>query len=154
MVRRRAHRTPPRSLQGGDAIGENVATADKDTHGVRLLVAADAQDAAKLFEEQARLILPHGGSGQAIWFGTADNPEVLRVDIDVDAGRAALRWLPDGSHAVARELGQTITVLENPDWGPVTIPAELARVSAATAHTAVVEYVATGNRPTCVEWQS
>ena len=113
----------------------------------------DGRDAGKLFAEQARLLLPHGGSGQAIWFGTPDNPEILRVDIDVDAGLAALRWLPDGSHAVELEPGPSITVLENPDWGPVTIPAELARVRAATAHAAVIEYATTGQRPTCVQWQ-
>ena len=115
---------------------------------------ADADDAAKLFEEQARLILPHGGSGQAIWFGTTDNPEILRVDIDMDAGVAALRWLLDGRKAVELEPGQSITVLENPDQGPVTIPAELARVRAATARAAVIEYVTTGNPPTWVRWQS
>lgn len=111
------------------------------------------RNAAKLFEEQARAILPNGRSGQAIWIGTADDPEVLRVDIDIDAGRAALRWLPDGSHAAELEPGQTITVLENPDWGPVTIPAELARASAATTVTAIAEYAATGIRPTCLQWQ-
>lgn len=113
----------------------------------------DGQHAGKLFDEQARLFMPHGGSAQAIWFGTPDVPEILRVDIDVDAGVAALRWLPDGSHAVELEPGPSITVLDNPDGPPVTIPAALVRVRAATAHTAVIEYATTGNRPTCVRWQ-
>ena len=115
---------------------------------------ANAQAAATLFQEQARMILPHGGSGQAIWFGTTENPEVLRVDIDVDADFAALRWMPDQSHAVELDTGHSITVLENPDWAPVTIPAELARVRATTAHAAVIEFATTGNRPTRVQWRS
>lgn len=126
-----------------------------DYHG-HTRTLADGQHVAKLFDEQARLVLPHGGSGQAIWLGTIDNPETLRVDIDIDidAGLAALRWLPDGSHAVELDTDQTITVLENPDCAPVTIPAERVRVSAATAHAViVVDYATIGNRPACVQWQ-
>ncbi|SRR6266511_290126 len=122
-----------------------------DYHGHRQELA-DLVDAGKRFDEQAEAIMPHGGSGQAIWFGLSDEPEVLRVDIDIDTGRAALRWLPDGSHAVELQPDQPITVLESADWGPVTVPADLARVSIATARTAVMQYAATEQRPTSVQW--
>jgi hypothetical protein len=112
----------------------------------------DPVDAVKRFDEQAGSIMPHGGSGQSIWFGTAEEPDVLRVDVDVDAGRAALRWLPDGSHAVELDPDRPITVLESPDLGLVTIPAGLARVSIATARTAIMQYVSTQQLPTGVQW--
>ena len=81
---------------------------------------------------------------------TAEQPDVLRVD--VDAGRAALRWLPDGSYAVELDPDQPITVLQSPDLGPVTIPAHLARVSIATARRAIMHYVSTRQLPTGVRW--
>ncbi len=113
---------------------------------------SDSNDAGALFDEQASSILPHGHCGQSIWFGPAEDPVVLRVDIDVDAGRAALRWLPDGAHAVELDPGDPISVLESADSGLVSIPASLVRVSAATARRVVIEYVATGTRPTGVRW--
>jgi hypothetical protein len=95
---------------------------------------------------------PHGARANAYWFAPAGSAEALRLDIDYDSGRAALRWLPDGSHAVELDQAGPIVVLETSDRDVVTIPAELARVSVETAHRAVVEYVSTGHRPTVVEW--
>ena len=43
-------------------------------------------------------------------------------------------------------------VMESSDGVVATIPAELARVSVDTARCAVVEYITTGQRPTCVPW--
>ena len=111
------------------------------------------EEAGRLFEEQAELIMPTGESGQAIWLGTPEEPEILRIDIDVDAGRAAVRWLPDGSHAVELEPAVPIRVLERPGWGPVTIPPDLARVAIDTARNVVVQFAAIGKRPDCVRWQ-
>jgi predicted urease superfamily metal-dependent hydrolase len=122
-----------------------------DHHGHTYPV--NAEDAGRLFDGQAKLIMRTGHSAQAIWFGTQDEPEMLRVDVDVEAGRAALRWLPDGTHAVGLGPGEAITVLEKPGWGPVTIPASLVRVRVDTARKAVTEYVVTGQRPTCVMWE-
>jgi hypothetical protein len=112
----------------------------------------DPEEAGKRFEWQADLIMPTGTPGQVIWIGTEDNRKILRVDIDTDEGRAALRWLPDGTHAVELEPGPAIETYATPDGGLDNIPGTLARVSPATARRAVAEFVATGKRPTCVSW--
>lgn len=122
-----------------------------DYHGHREQLQ-DLAQAGEIFDDQAGSILPHGGSGQAIWFGPADGSPVLRVDIDVDADLAALRWLPDGSHALQRQPTTAITVMESADGGLVTIPAELARVDATTARAAVLDYLTNGTRPSTVGW--
>ena len=90
-----------------------------DYHGHRTDLP-DAVEAGRWFDEQAESILPHGGSGQVIWFGPADGPPQLRVDIDVDVDRAALRWLPDGAHAVELSPDRAITIVESPTgvWSP------------------------------------
>ncbi|MGC4808719.1 Imm1 family immunity protein [Micromonospora sp. DT233] len=95
--------------------------------------------------------MPHGECGQSLTIGTAERA-VLRIDIDVDADRAALRWLPDGSYATELAPDTSIAVYESPDTGLCDIPADLARVNTATARHAVIEYVASGQRPTSVTW--
>lgn len=113
----------------------------------------DADAAEKFLDEAATMIFPHGGRAASYWFAPTGAEDVLRADLDFDTGRAALRWLPDGSHAV--ELPETgpIVVLESSDSPLATIPASLARVSTDTARRAIVAYVATGSRPTAVTWQ-
>lgn len=123
-----------------------------DYHGHTSLLA-DAQQAAKVFDEQSEEIMPTGTSGQTIWVGTETDRKILRVDIDIDQERAALRWLPNGTHAIELPPTRAIAVLERIGHGSVTIPPELARVSPETARTAVAEYVATGQRPICVIWE-
>jgi hypothetical protein len=120
----------------------------------------DAADAEVLFDD----IVNHGGSGQSLWVGPAgavDDPDRyglnlaamdLRIGIDVELDRAVLTWQPDGSVAVELEPGPSLTVVESVDAPVVIIPGTRARVSAATARAAFVEYTATGKRPTCVEW--
>jgi hypothetical protein len=112
----------------------------------------DAAAVGDFFDERSTAIAPHGGRANAYWFAPAVADDVLRLDVDFDAGRAALRWLPDGTHAVELEAAESIVVLESSDYDVVTIPAVLARVSVDTARRAVTEYVRTGQRPTCVEW--
>lgn len=124
-----------------------------DYHGHREELSGPA-DAGEWFDEQADMVMPHGGSGQVIWFGPAGGPAELRVDVDVEAGRAALRWTVDGTYAVELDPGSPITVLESPDSGLVTVPAWLARVRPATARAAVLEYVTTGRRPHLLTWMS
>ncbi|TDC66928.1 hypothetical protein E1258_01460 [Micromonospora sp. KC207] len=108
-------------------------------------------EAGRRFDEQVTAIMPHGECGQTLTIGTANGP-VLRIDIDVDADRAALRWLPDGSYATDLDADRPITVYESPDTGLRDIPAGLARVNTATARNAVIEYVTSGQRPTIVAW--
>jgi hypothetical protein len=110
-------------------------------------------EAAKSFDWQSEQIMPSGRSGQAIWVGTEADTDLLRVDIDVDEGRAALRWLPDGTHAVELAPGSAIETYATPDGEISFIPGELARVSPQTARAAVAEFVATGKRPACVAWE-
>jgi hypothetical protein len=112
----------------------------------------DLAEAGEMFDDQAGSILPHGSPGQTIWFGPTDGAPVLRVDIDVDADLAALRWLPDGFHAVHWKPTAAITVLDSADGGLITIPADLACVDATTAKAAVLDYLTNGTRPSTVGW--
>src|SRR6266487_1208332 len=124
----------------------------------------DGPDAATTyFDRRTASLKPYGGCGTTLWFGLVaevgqpdDSVDIdrmaLRVDVDVEADRAALRWLYDGTYAIELEPDVPLTVLESSDRGLVTIPAELARVSVDTARRAVTEYVRTGQRPTGVEW--
>ncbi|MFJ8691253.1 hypothetical protein [Micromonospora wenchangensis] len=81
----------------------------RDYHG-HTFELTDAEDAGRRFDEQVETIMPHGGGGQTLTIGTHDQP-ALRIDIDAD--RAAVRWLPDGSYAVDREPDTPITVYES-----------------------------------------
>jgi hypothetical protein len=123
-----------------------------DYHG-HAYPLADVREAGKRFDWQADLIMPTGTPGQVLWVGTDDNRKILRVDIDVDQGRAALRWLPDGTHAVDLEPGPSIETYATSDGELAHIPGSLARVSPATARQVVTEFVATERKPTCVTWQ-
>jgi hypothetical protein len=112
----------------------------------------DVDATVRFLDERPMRIATHGRRAASYWFAPREAEDVLRLDIDYDAGRAALRWLPDGSHAVELAESEPIVVMESSDYDVVTIPAELARVSIETARRAVVEYVTTGERPTGVEW--
>jgi hypothetical protein len=117
---------------------------------------ADLRDpgaAGKFLDRQSTLISTHGARAASYWFAPVGaDDDVLRLDIDYDNGRAALRWLPDGSHAVELDRVGPIVVMESSDLPVVTIPAELARVSVETAHRAVIEFITTGQRPAIVQW--
>jgi hypothetical protein len=110
---------------------------------------SDPAQAAAFFDDATSEIVPHGGSGQALWINAGEG---LRVDIDIDAGRAALTWPADDAVGVELDPGPSITVMRSVDEPLVTVPGRLARVSIGAARRAVVEYIATGNRPTCVDW--
>jgi hypothetical protein len=115
------------------------------------LSTADAVE--KFFDQQSMLIATHGRRAAAYWFAPTDtDDDMLRVDLDFDTARAALRWLPSNTHGVELEPTEPIVVMESSDCPVVTIPAELARVSVDTAKRAVIEYVTTGGRPTCLSW--
>lgn len=82
-----------------------------------------------------------------------DGEAVLRVDVDHDGGRAAVRWLPDGSYGIEVDSLGPIEVWEA-CVGVVVVSARLVRVSVGTARRAVAEYMATGQRPTCLAWST
>ena len=112
----------------------------------------DPVDAGEWFDDQVSSIMPHGEPGQVLWFGPADGPPAIRVDIDIDRGRAAMRWIADGTYAIDLEPEVAITVMESTDGGLATVPASVARVRPETVRVAVIEYVTTGHRPTSVTW--
>ncbi|GAA0951554.1 Imm1 family immunity protein [Virgisporangium aurantiacum] len=112
----------------------------------------DGDAVREFFDQRREAFAPHGGRANAYWFAPVGADDVLRLDIDYDNGRAALRWLPDGTHAEEFDQVGPIVVMESSDYDVVTIPAELARVSADTAHGAVTEYITTGAKPASVEW--
>lgn len=114
----------------------------------------DPARAGDSFDEAAHAILPHGGSGQSLWIGREGADEDLRVDIDVDIARASLTWLPDNTIGIELEPGPPITIMWSIDEPLAVVPGTLARVSPETARRAVVEYISTGQRPTCVDWIS
>jgi hypothetical protein len=123
------------------------------TYDMAIEELSDAASARLFIDRQALRFAPHGGRANAYWFAPADGEDMLRLDLDFDTARAALRWLPDGSHAVELAESGPIVVMESSDYDVVTIPATLARVSVDTARRAVVEFVTTGQRPTCITWQ-
>ena len=112
----------------------------------------DLNAVREFFNERSEAFAPHGGRANAYWFAPVGAADVLRLDIDYDSGRAALRWLPDETHAAEFDPVGPIAVMESSDYDVVTIPAELARVSVETAQRAVAEYIATGKQPTGVDW--
>jgi hypothetical protein len=113
---------------------------------------AGAAKAGELFDYSIQRAAPFGGFGQSFWFGPVGSDDELRVDIDMEVGRASVTWLPDGRYAVELPADQPLTVQWTVDDAPVEIPAELVRVSTATARRLVTDYVASGNRPAAIDW--
>lgn len=115
---------------------------------------SDAASVETFFSRRADRIAPHGSRAFAYWFAPVGVEDAeLRLDIDYDAGRAALRWLPDDTHALELPQAGPITVLETSEDGQLSeVPAELAVVSVDSAHSAIAEYVMTGRRPTLLRW--
>jgi hypothetical protein len=125
---------------------------------------ADVVQAAELFDSCVNNIVSDDGYGQTVWIGRADSGYDatsrtldlkvldLRVDIDIEVGRAALTWQPDGSIGVEVEPGPPLHIMYSVDAATIVVPGTRARVTADTARRAVLEYVATDQRPTCVEW--
>lgn len=141
------HVRPPRPGTGvwWDVCGENVT---------------DGADAAALVWELLGRVQPYGGHGFRCWWGapvTGDRRtgSVLQVDIDGDAGRAALCWLPTNEIGVDPDVAphhQDITVTVTSDEAPIHVAAAHARVTPGTAIAAIAEYVDTGQKPTRVTW--
>lgn len=123
-----------------------------DFQGDRLRVNSP-QHAVEMFDESIHEITGYRECGKSVWFvPDADDDEALRIDIDIEIGRASLRWLSDSSIGVELDPGPSIIVLPSVDDSRKIIPGTIARVSVPTARRAVIEYLSTGERPTCVRW--
>jgi hypothetical protein len=113
---------------------------------------ADPAQGGVVFDDTVQEILPHGGCGQTLWIGSGNADPELRIDIDIEADRAAVTWLPDATIGVELEPGPPITIMSSVDEPLTVIPAERARVGAATARQLVIEYLTTGTKPNMVAW--
>lgn len=125
---------------------------------------AGPAEAGDLFDEEIERPNADARYGQSLYYGPVGaqglhkerlpEEDDLRVDIDVEANRAAVTWLADGSYAVELPPEGPLTVWHSTDAAPAAVPAEKARVSVATARRLVLEYAATGKRPSSIEWSS
>ncbi|MGH8794282.1 MAG: Imm1 family immunity protein [Stackebrandtia sp.] len=109
----------------------------------------------RFLTERAEMYNNWGTRGMTYWIGPHDTDDApLRIDMDPDAGAAAVRWLPDGGVGIKAgyQHGQPLKVCESSDEELMTIPAELVCASIDAAQRAAVEYVRTGQRPANLEW--
>jgi hypothetical protein len=112
-------------------------------------------EAWKLMVDYMGTVFPHGRRAFAMFVGPSDADAMLRLDVDADAGRAAVTWLPDGS--VGAEPGVPachvpLSVCESSDREPVRISADRAIVTPGAALDALEEYVSTGRQPVRLAW--
>lgn len=117
---------------------------------------ADAQEA---LEEAWARYYPHGGRGISIRFGDTESGEgsaPLRVDIDLNEGRARVVWLPTGEFGAEPDLPphpRPLLVGLSPYDEPTSVSGGEARVTPGAALRAVGEYAEDGQRPRCLHWQ-
>ena len=114
---------------------------------------AGAGTAESVIREAADRLLTNKVRGVAIRIGKGERERSpLRISIDTGAGRAAVSW--QGSPGVESGVGpgEPLIVEDDPRLPPVTVPPERARVTPPTAIRAAREYVETGRRPTCLDW--
>ena len=115
----------------------------------------DAGTAESVIGEAADRFFSDGPRGVAIRIGGGEREQApLRVYIDTAAGRAAVSWQGSPWIESGVEPDQPLIVEDDPKRPPVTVPAERARVRPATAIRAAREYVETGRRPTCLNWNA
>lgn len=114
----------------------------------------DAGTAESVIREAADRLFSGGPRGVAIRFGDHEQEQApLRIYLDTSAGCAAVSWQGRPGIESGVEPGQPLIVGgEDPRLPQVTIPPERARVRPATAIRAAREYVETGRRPTCLDW--
>ncbi|GLY74873.1 Imm1 family immunity protein [Actinoallomurus iriomotensis] len=123
--------------------------------GTRSREVADAGTAESVIGEAADRLLTGGPRGVAIRFGKGEREQApLRIYIDTSAGRAAVSWQGSAGVESGVDPDEALVVEEHPKRPPVTIPPERARVTPATAIRAAREYVETGRRPTCLNWNA
>ncbi len=114
---------------------------------------ADAGTAESVIGEAADRFFSDGPRGVAIRLGNGEREQApLRIYIDTSAGRAAVSWQGSPGIESGVDPDKALIAGDDPKHPPVTIPAERARVTPATAVRAAREYVETGQRPTCLNW--
>ena len=97
----------------------------------------------------------HTIRGVAIRIGNGEREQApLRISIDTAAGRAAVSWHGSPGIESGIEPGDPLIVEDDPRQPPLVVPAERARVTPAAAIRAAREYVETGRRPTCLDWNA
>ncbi len=121
--------------------------------GLDLKTIASPEDAPAVIQEATSRLYPHGGRGITIRIGDGEEADApRRIEVDTEAGRAAVSWNGVPGIEPGVEPAQPLTVGDDPYEAPVMIPAERARVSPAMAIQAAEEYARTGQRPECLEW--
>jgi hypothetical protein len=141
---------------------------------VRYGAVADAGEAiawvlATLVEELPLDFRLDGDRVLAMWWGpptagTHGQFGPLRVDMDVNLGRAVVQWSPDQEYGVEpgvpachRSLRSLVDAsVDEPDGQDsyAIFPPDMARVTAGRALDAIAQYVSTATKPTCLVWQS
>ncbi|MBT8226309.1 MAG: hypothetical protein HKP61_03490 [Dactylosporangium sp.] len=117
---------------------------------------ADAATLADILDPTQAGFAMHGARAFAYFIAPEEDADaVLRIDLDHDRDRAAIRWLPDATHGIEPHAdSQPVEPIEV--WeayqGIVTIPAKILTVSATMARRAAAEYVTTGQRPASLTW--
>jgi hypothetical protein len=121
--------------------------------GTKSREIADAGTAESVIGEAADRLLTKDVRGVAIRIGKGERERSpLRIYIDTGAGRAAVSWQGSPGVEPGVDPDEPLVVEDDPKLPPVTVPPERARVTPATAIRAAREYVETGRRPTCLDW--
>ncbi len=111
--------------------------------------------AESVVREAADRLFAGGVRGIAIRLGNGEREQApLRIAIDTAAGRAAVSWHGAPGIEFGVDPGPPLIVEDDPKQPPAMVPPERARVTPATAISAAREYVETGRRPTCLDWNA
>jgi hypothetical protein len=152
---RGGRRTPPvsRARRGEDPVTEEKTFMA--WWGSKSRELPDAGTAESVVGEAADRLFSDGVRGIAVRLGDGEPERApLRIYIDRSAGRAAVSWQGAPGVESGVEADEPLVAEDDPAMPPVTIPAERARVTPATAIRAAREYVETGQRPTCLDWHA
>ncbi|GAB1640223.1 Imm1 family immunity protein [Krasilnikovia sp. MM14-A1259] len=140
----------------GEAKAIESCTVWADQDFVTVTCAAHAVD---YLDELSRAIWPNGGRAVTLQVGQWPDLEnaPLRISMDYDAGRAAVRWVPDGGWGVEPNVAphhEDLHVLVDSHEPVETIAACKARVTPGGVRRAMWEYATTGQRPSSLEWRA
>jgi hypothetical protein len=145
--------SPARPADREDAVTE--ARTFMAWWGTKSRQITDAGTAESVIGEAADRFFSDGPRGVAIRIGDGEQEQApLRVYIDNATGRAAVSWLGSPGIESGVDADRPLIVEDDPKRPPMTVPAERARVTPRTAIRAAREYVETGQRPTCLNWNA